>query len=132
MPAAQELLRCLKKEGKKLAIASNRPARFTKIILKSLDASKFFDKVLCADQLRFGKPNPLILHKLIKVFGVSKQDVLYVGDMVIDVQTGKRAGVATAAVSTGSSTPSELKKARPTYLFKDLAALKGECQHGKL
>ena len=132
LPAAQELLRCLKKRGKKLAIASNRPARFTKIILKSLDASKFFDKVLCADQLRFGKPNPLILHKLIKVFGVSKQDVLYVGDMVIDVQTGKRAGVATAAVSTGSSTPSELKKARPTYLFKDLAALKGECQHGKL
>ena len=132
LPAAKELLRCLKKKGKRLAIASNRPARFTKIILKSLGASKFFDKVLCADQLKFGKPHPLILHKLIKVFGVSKQDVLYVGDMAIDVQTGKRAGVATAAVATGSSTLLELKKARPTYLFKNLAALKSECQHGEL
>lgn len=115
-----------------MAIASNRPARFTKIILKSLGASKFFDKVLCADQLKFGKPHPLILHKLMKVLGVSKQDVLYVGDMAIDVQTGKRAGVATAAVATGSSTMAELEKARPTYLFKDLSALKSACQHGKL
>jgi len=67
LPAAKELLRCLKKKGKRLAIASNRPVRFTKIILKSLGASKFFDKVLCADQLKFGKPHPLILHKLIIV-----------------------------------------------------------------
>ena len=132
LPAAQELLRCLKKNGKGLAIASNRPARFTKIILRSLGALKFFDRVLCADQLKFGKPHPLILNKLIRVFGVSKQDVLYVGDMAIDVQTGKRSGVATAAVATGSSTVLELKKARPTYLFKNLAALKSECQRGRL
>ena len=132
LPAAKELLCCLKRKGKRLAIASNRPARFTRIILKSLGASKFFDKVLCADQLKFGKPNPLILHRLIKAFGVLKQDVLYVGDMTIDVETGKRAGVATAAVATGSSTFLELKKAGPEYLFKDLSVLKSECQRGKL
>jgi HAD superfamily hydrolase (TIGR01549 family) len=128
LPEAKELLVCLKKKDRKVAIASNRPKRFTKIILKSLGAAKFFDKVLCADQLKFGKPNPLILQRLIKALGVSKQDVLYVGDMVIDVVTGKRAGVETAAVSTGSSTLQELKRAKPTYLFKDLTALRRECQ----
>lgn len=128
LPEAKELLICLKKKDKKVAIASNRPKRFTKIILKSLGASKFFDKVLCADQLKFGKPHPLILLRLIKALGVPKRDVLYVGDMVIDVVTGKRAGVETAAVSTGSSALQELKRARPTYLFKDLAELRNECQ----
>lgn len=130
LPYARQLLVCLKNKGFKIAIASNRPTRFTRIILEALKVRGAFDRVLCADRLAFGKPNPLILNKLIKSFKVRKDRVLYVGDMALDVQTGRRAHVATAAVATGSSSLRELKKAGPTYLFKDLRTLKAACQKG--
>ncbi len=124
---ALALLRCLKTKGAKLAIASNRPTRFTGIILKVLGGRALFDKVLCADKLKAGKPDPLILNEIVRALKVPRQEALYVGDMVIDVQTGKRARIDTAAVATGSSSQAELRKAKPTYLYKDLRYLKSAC-----
>lgn len=128
LPHAKELLTCLKKRGYALAIASNRPTRFTQIILKALGGRNFFHMVLCADKLKFGKPHPLILNRIIRRLGVCRADVFYVGDMALDVQTGRRARVATVAVTTGSSTPAQLKKAGPTYIFGDLKKLRDGCR----
>jgi phosphoglycolate phosphatase len=129
LPHAKELLACLKKKGYSLAIASNRPTRFTQIILKALAGHSFFDMVLCTDKLKFGKPHALILNKIIRHLGACRADVFYVGDMALDVQTGHRARVTTVAVATGSSTPAELKKAQPTYLFSSLKKLKDGCRN---
>mgnify|MGYP001564941814 CR=1 FL=1 len=131
MRHALELLLCLKKKGAKLAIASNRPTKYTLLILRILGLAKVFNKVLCADKLKFGKPNPLILNKIVKQFNIPKEEVLYIGDMAIDVATGRRACIDTAAVATGSSSFRELKEARPTYLFRDLRALRQACERIK-
>jgi phosphoglycolate phosphatase len=127
MPHAKQLLLCLKKKGFKLAIASNRPTRFTLLILRVLGIRRLFNRVLCGDRLKLGKPHPLILNILVRDLKTAKTDALYVGDMAIDVQTGKRAGIETAAVATGSSSWEELKKARPTYLYRDLEQMKKGC-----
>ena len=127
MPHARPLLSCLKNKGMKIAIASNRPTKYTHLILKALGLDKIFNKVLCADRLKFGKPNPLILNKITRQLGVPKEESLYIGDMAIDVEAGKRAGIETIAVVTGSSSAAELKKAKPTFLFKDLERLKKAC-----
>ena len=126
MPGAKNVLHWLKKKNCLLAVASNRPTRFTHILLKGLKIEGFFDKILCADKLYFRKPHPLILNKLIKELRVLKENVFYVGDMVLDVETGKRAHVTTISVSTGSNTFVELKKAKPTYLLKDLSQFKNK------
>jgi phosphoglycolate phosphatase len=123
LPHALSTLRSLKNRKIKIAIASNRPTRFTRIILGILKGRKYFDAVLCADQLRRGKPDPLILNRLIKRFGVPKKDVLFVGDMAIDVLTGQRAKVDVVAVATGSSSRAELKSAAPKAVIKNLKAL---------
>ncbi|MDD5020269.1 MAG: HAD family hydrolase [Candidatus Omnitrophica bacterium] len=124
MPHARGLLGELKRKGAKLAVASNRPTRFTRIIIGCLGAERLFDRVLCADRLRFGKPHPLILREILKGFGAAPKDAVYIGDMAIDVQTGRRAGVTTAAIATGSSTLKELKREKPDYLFSDLGQFK--------
>ena len=54
---------------------------------------------------------------------VSNKETFYVGDMAIDVRTGKRAKVKTFAVATGSSSFTELKKERPDFLNRDLSKL---------
>ncbi|MDD5464799.1 MAG: HAD family hydrolase [Candidatus Omnitrophica bacterium] len=112
-PHARPLLRRLKAEGYKLAVASNRPTEFSLILLRHLRLIELFDYVLCADKLRHGKPNPEILNKIIKRFSFKKAQVLYVGDMAIDAQAGRRAKVKTIIVTGGSSSNLEIKKEKP-------------------
>jgi phosphoglycolate phosphatase len=117
------LLRRLKARGFKLAVASNRPSRFSLILLKHLRISGFFDYILCADKLKRGKPDPAILNKIIKRFALKKSQVLYVGDMVIDAQAGRRAKVKTIIVTGGSSDIAEIKKEYPFKIISGLDKL---------
>ncbi len=113
LPGALPLLKRLKARGYKLAIASNRPTRFTRIILKGLGVLPLFKVVLCADRAPRPKPYPDILQAILRRLKVRPQEALYVGDMTIDVTCGRRAGIRTVAVTTGSSSKKELKDLKP-------------------
>jgi len=109
-PQVKKLLASLKSKGYKLAVASNRPTKFSEILIRHLDLKKYFDFVLCADKLKKGKPHPEILKKIMKRFFIPPEQTLYVGDMAIDAQAGKGAAVRTVIVTTGSSNLSEIRK----------------------
>ena len=123
MPNVRHVLRYLKGKNYKLAIASNRPTRFAKILIKHFNIDKYFDYTLCADKLRFGKPHAEILLRIMQRLRVKRTQSLYVGDMSIDAQAGKRAGVKTIIVATGSSTISEIKKANQQRVIRNLSFL---------
>jgi phosphoglycolate phosphatase len=124
-PQVRPLLRLLKEKGYKLAVASNRPSKFALILLKHLAIIDFFDYVLCADRLKQGKPAPEILNKIIRRFSLKKPQVLYVGDMVIDAQAGRRAKVNTVIVTGGSSYRFEIKREHPFRMIPAVSRLKG-------
>ncbi|MFH1407399.1 MAG: HAD family hydrolase [Candidatus Omnitrophota bacterium] len=130
LPGARKLLRCIKQNGATLAIASNRPTKFTKIILRRLKMSKYFDYVLCADKLKHGKPNPEIILSIMHKFKASPKDTLYVGDMAIDMQAGNNAKVKSIAVLSGSSTKKELLKAHPHKVLKNVSGILYLCKAG--
>ncbi|MDE2028547.1 MAG: HAD family hydrolase [Candidatus Omnitrophica bacterium] len=124
MPGAGEILKFLKTKGCKLAIASNRPTKFTRIILRELGILKYFDAVLCADKAGRPKPAPDILQALMKRLKAGKDETVYVGDMTIDVKCGRRAGVRVAALATGSSYKKELKALKPWVVAGKITQLK--------
>jgi len=124
LPFSLSLLRYLSDSGIKIAIASNRPTLFTGIILKHLKIKKYFDYVLCADKLPQGKPHPEILLRIIKKLSISPGEVVYVGDMVVDIQAARNAGIKAVAVLGGSSSLAEIKKVRPFKIIRNLASLK--------
>ena len=113
IPGAKRLLSGLKKKGYKLAVASNRPPKFSMILLKHLDLAKYFDAIACAKDKSEIKPKPFLIPKILKKLGIKKSEALYVGDMTVDVHAGHNAGVRVVAVLGGSSSHSELKKALP-------------------
>lgn len=123
MPNARLVLRYLKGKNYKLAVASNRPTKFSQILIQHLNIAQYFDYSLCADKLKFGKPHPEILLKIMQRLRVKRTQSLYVGDMAMDAQAGKRSGVKTIIVTTGSSTISEIKKASPQRVIHNLSAL---------
>jgi phosphoglycolate phosphatase len=123
LPGAKNLLTRLKKEGYLLAIASNRPTRFTKSILKILKIEDRFDHVLCGDKSRRPKPHPDMLWEILQKQGLSRGDALFVGDMTIDAQTGRAAKVETVVVLTGSSTRREIKVFKPSKIITKISHL---------
>jgi len=124
LPGASSLLKILQKKNYKLAVATNRPSKFSHLILRVLDAQKYFDYVLCADQVARGKPDPMMLKKILKKFRFSAAEAVYAGDMGIDVQAGKAAGIRTVAVTTGSSSGRELRKLKPYRVISRIGEIK--------
>ncbi len=123
LPGAAALMRELDKRGVLMAVASNRPSYFSGILLKHLSLEKYFLYVLCADKLKKGKPDPLILRMILRKLGVKRGNALYVGDMGIDALTGLRAGVRTAIVLTGSGEKKEIKSFSPWKIVRSLGDL---------
>jgi len=119
-PYAKKLLYTLKREKKFLAIASNRPFYFTNIILKKLGIKKYFNIVLCADQINSLKPNPKILYAIIKKLSVSKKEAVYTGDMDIDMETAKRGNIDAIFITGGSSALNSVKKYKNKKVISSL------------
>lgn len=113
----------LKQNGYKLAVASNRPTRFSWILIRHLGLEGFFDYVLCADKLKFGKPHPQILRRIMQRLSCLRRETVYVGDMAIDAQAGSRAGIKTIIVTTGSSNLSEIRKEKPSRIIGNINEL---------
>ncbi len=107
---ARFLLYNLKRKKKLVALATNRPSPYTHIILKTLGLKKYFDRVLCADEKDSLKPAPRMLNKILKHFALDKKEALYCGDMDVDMETARRAGVDACFVRGGSSSLSEVRK----------------------
>ncbi|MBI3991313.1 MAG: HAD family hydrolase [Candidatus Omnitrophica bacterium] len=123
LPGANRVLIHLKRMGHILAVASNRPSEFSGILIRHLKINKYFSYVLCSDKLKHIKPHPEIINTIMRKFSLKPKDTLYVGDMTIDAQAGRRARVKTIIVTTGSSAKSELKRERPYRIISRISQL---------
>jgi phosphoglycolate phosphatase len=122
-PDVKKVLCYLKNRDYKLAIASNRPTRFSWILIRHLNLTPYFDYVLCADKLNRIKPHPEILNKIMQRLRFKPNQALYIGDMIIDAQAGSRAKVKTIIVTTGSSTKEEIKREKPYKIISKITDL---------
>jgi 2-phosphoglycolate phosphatase len=123
LPGVREALRQLSIAGVKLAVCSNKPAEITRKLLEALHISDLFDAALGPEDAGKPKPDPAMLVLALERLGIAKADALYIGDMPLDVETARRAGVAVWVVSTGSSDAEELRRAQPDRLLESLADL---------
>lgn len=130
IPCARKILLKLRKRKIMLAVASNRPTQFSLLILRKLKIRKYFDYVLCADKLKFRKPHPQILNSIVRKLKVGKSQTLYAGDMAIDAETGRRAGIKAFIVLGGSSSKAEIIKENPCKIVKNLCGMLGAIDAG--
>jgi len=119
-PGAREILEALKRKGKIICVASNRPLRFTDILLKKLKIKKYFDAVYCADKIKSLKPAPKILLVILKHFKKTRRQAVYIGDMDIDLETARRARVEAVFIKGGSSTLSQVSGYRNKKVISKL------------
>lgn len=123
LPGADEVTRALVARGTKLAVASNKPARFSRQLLDHLGIAGRFGAVFGPDDGFPPKPAPHMVFMALALLGVKAADALFVGDMPIDILTARAAGVTVAVVPTGSSTREDLLDAGPDVVLDGLAAV---------
>ncbi|MDE0881004.1 MAG: HAD-IA family hydrolase [Myxococcota bacterium] len=85
------LVSALRKRGLKVAIATNKPRRFTELIVDDLGWDSLFDGLHCGDDGP-AKPDPSMIHACIKALQSSPEQHLHIGDTATDAQAAARAG----------------------------------------
>lgn len=120
------VLATLQSRGFRLGVCSNKPVMLTRRILANLGLLEAMDVVLGPESVPRRKPAPDMLLAASERLGLPTARVLYVGDMAIDIEAARAAGVAVWVVSTGSHSKDVLKAAGPDRLmdrFTDLLEL---------
>jgi len=108
-PHVQQTLSELK--GYKKAVVSNKREILSKAILDGLGISTFFDIIFGSDSVPEKKPSPVPMMKLLKIFNVTSDQALIIGDSNYDIESGKAAGIKTVAVTYGFRSKDVLKNA---------------------
>ncbi len=122
LPGVDATLRRLASAGYRLAVASNKPARFSRLILRQLDWESLFVAVEGPDTVGTTKPHPAMLRRCLELLDTPVERALYVGDMPLDAVTGSRCGIEVVLVGGGSAPIDELRRTgRP--VLDDFAAL---------
>jgi phosphoglycolate phosphatase len=125
MPGVAETLAALHRCGKLLAVCSNKPVAFTRELLHHFGLLPFLAAALGPEDVAHPKPAPDMLLAALARLGIPAEEALYVGDMVVDIQTARDAGVRVWVVPTGSEERSALVAARPDRILDGLSDLVG-------
>lgn len=112
-----ELLAELQSRGVKMAVASNKYQAATQKLVRHYFGDTDFVAVFGQREGVAIKPDPQIIFDVLEVAGVSSEEVLYVGDSNVDMQTGPRAGVDTVGVSWGFRPREELAAHNPVAII---------------
>src|SRR5579884_3147976 len=123
LPGAAEALAALSARGLLLAVCSNKPVAFTRELLQLLGVADRFALALGPEDVARPKPAPDLLREGLRRLGVAADEALYVGDMTVDIETARGAGVAGWVVPTGSDDVDALTRAKPDRLLRDLHEL---------
>ena len=100
-PGMQQLLRQLSENGVQMAVISNKFQEGTDYLIR-----KFFPEipfvVVLGNRPGFPlKPDPEIVHEVLRKAGLAQEDALMVGDSQTDMKTAKNGGIRAIAVSWG-------------------------------
>ena len=121
-PRVKEFLETFRSKTK--IILSNKKDDFIEKILELLKLKGYFAEVHGGDTAPCLKPDPCAINGIIARYNIPKDRVLFIGDMTVDIKTGKNANVKTCAVTYGFDDRKKLESLSPDILIEDLMQLK--------
>jgi phosphoglycolate phosphatase len=123
MPDVPAVLAALASRGLPMAVASNKPARFSRMILDACGVGGYFAAVAGPDEETPTKPDPAMLHRLMADRRAAPSETLVVGDMEVDSEFARAAGCRVVLVPSGSRRREDLARVDSDALLDSLSAV---------
>lgn len=117
-PEIDEILSALSEKGILTGVLSNKPDEFVKKCVNHFFPHAGFSFACGGKEGMPLKPAPEALFSIMEEYGLSKKDVMFVGDSDIDMILGKNAEVFTVGASWGFRGERELIKNGATFIAK--------------
>lgn len=112
-PKAKSVLISLKNKGIKIILLSSHPNVRKEV--KDYDFENIFTDI------NSGVHNKIkVIKEIMKKNNFKSKETVYVGDMVHDIEAGKKANVKTIAVSWGYDSKEKLSKRKPDFIIENL------------
>jgi phosphoglycolate phosphatase len=121
-PGVMEGLDLCRGEGRKMAVLTNKPERFSKALLAGLGMDKYFFRIYGGNSFPHKKPDPHGLYQLMHEARVPPERTWMIGDSSVDVLTARNAGARCVGVTYGIK-PESLQTNPPDLLLDSLARL---------
>jgi putative hydrolase of the HAD superfamily len=103
---AVDVLRELRRRGRRLGLITNGNSNFQRRKLKRYDLEQYFDTILVEEEWGVGKPDPSIFEQALRTLGIAPQDTWMVGDnFEADIVGAHRVGIAGVWMHHGRSLP---------------------------
>ena len=107
----------------KKAVISNKRESLSEELLNKLDLLKYFDLIVGSDTTSERKPSPVPVQYVLGKLDIQQDESILVGDSNYDIESGKRAGIRTVAVTYGYRERKYLQDA--DYMIESLKDLPG-------
>ena len=123
-PGIPELLSYLQDAGIQIAVASNKYQAATQKLIDHYFPEIHFTAVFGQREGIKVKPDPTVVFDILEVAKVTKEEVLYVGDSGVDMQTAANARVTVCGVTWGFRPRAELEEFSPQYIVDTAEEIK--------
>lgn len=117
----RELIEWGKQNSLKQAVVTNAPRENARFMLKVLKLDQVFDRVILADDLGIGKPDPAPYLAALKEFGIEPQQAIAFEDSPSGVQSAVAAKISTIGI-TSTQLPETLCELGVKFAIADFTA----------
>ena len=122
-PGIVELLDELNRRNIHLAVLSNKPDNFVKLITRQMFGSNCFEIIMGQQDGLPTKPDPAGVLDILRQMKVAPDEALYVGDSGTDIAAGLAAGARAVGVSWGFRDCPELSAAGAHHIIDEPSEL---------
>ncbi len=102
-----ELLESIDRSRLIWGVVTNKPVRFAAPIMQQLGLAERSAVLVCPDHVKNSKPDPEMLLLACSQLNIDPSQVLFIGDDLRDIESGRAAGTKTAAVRYGYIHPDD-------------------------
>ena len=121
-PGVGESLEAFREAGKKMAVLTNKPEKFSRRIIDGLELTDHFFQIYGGDTFDEKKPDPEGICRLMDEAEVESDRTLMVGDSSVDILTAVNSGAKSCGVTYGLR-PESLRDPVPDILVDAMPEL---------
>lgn len=111
-----KLLNTLQTEGIKIAVASNKYQQATEKLISYYFPDITFIAIFGQREGIPAKPDPTVVHEIVRMADIPATDTLFVGDSGVDMQTASDSGITSIGVTWGFRPRSELETSGAVHI----------------